>query len=101
MPEIDACIAKSNNTRQVSYAARRAQDVLVRLQGEETALDCRVRGADVQVSPYDWNLHIEDEGKALFIRGEGENPGGDCYVAPEVRDASGALLGWMIDPEGC
>jgi hypothetical protein len=55
----------------------------------------------VQVSPYDWNLHIEDEGKALFIRGEGENPGGDCYVAPEVRDASGALLGWMIDPEGC
>ena len=36
-----------------------------------------------------------------FVRAPGENPGGECYQAPEVRDASGALLGWVLDPEGC
>jgi hypothetical protein len=46
--------------------------------------------------------HIEaGEFLALFVRAPGENPGGECYDAPEVRNADGEVLGWMMDPLGC
>ena len=37
----------------------------------------------------------------IFVRGPGKNPGGECYDAPEVKDADGKLLGWWLDPAGC
>lgn len=101
MPQIDACIARSPQTRQVSYAGQRAGAVLVRLQGDEEAIDCQFSNNVAQTRPRDMQLVIDGESAAIFVRGPGENPGGECYAAPEVRDAGGALLGWMLDPEGC
>lgn len=98
MPQIDACLAQSPELRMISYAGRDQEGVLVVMHGEE-AFDCRVSDNRVQITPQ--TSHAPGDGDAEFIRGPGPNPGGECYVAPEVRDASGNVLGWMIDPEGC
>jgi len=100
MPQIDACLAKSPSTRQISFAGQYRGSVLVRMQGE-TAADCRVANGVATIAPHDDALNVPGDGEALFVRGPGENPGGECYEAPEVRDASGAVLGWMLDTEGC
>lgn len=102
LPAIDACIARAPDSRRVTYAARSHSGVFVRLNGFE-AIDCRVNadGSGANTSPADANLQIAGDGDAIFVRAPGANPGGECYEAPEVRDASGALLGWMDDPLGC
>lgn len=45
--------------------------------------------------------HGPVENPIIFVRAPGQNPGGECYEAPEVHAADGALLGWILDPEGC
>lgn len=95
---IDACLALAPTNRTVTYAA----PDLVRLDGEGGKLDCRIDASGAaQISPADAALSLEGDGAALFVRGPGENPGGECYEAPEVRGPDGALLGWMLDPDGC
>ena len=102
MPQIDACIAASPETRWVSYAGRTGDDdVTMRLQGNQRSVQCVVRGQRATVSPTPENARIAGDAEALFVRGPGENPGGECYEAPEVRSASGEMLGWMMDPQGC
>jgi len=107
IPQIDACIERAPETRHVSYAGARDGATLVRLQGAERQVDCRVSSpfagdvTVVEIAPRDENLVIAGESTAIFVRSPGENPGGECYEAPEVRDANGTLLGWMLDPEGC
>jgi hypothetical protein len=106
MPKIDRCIADARGPRQVSYAGDHNGITLVRLQGE-APVDCRVSmqgvGAAlvVDIRPRDEALVIDGEDAAIFVRGPGENPGGKCYAAPEIRDGDGVLLGWMLDPAGC
>lgn len=102
MPEIDACIAAAPEARRVSYAAARGDGYFVRLRSESGGIDCSV-GANgvVQISLRDETTHIGGENEALFVRAPGANPGGECFEAPEVRDPSGDLLGWMDDPHGC
>jgi hypothetical protein len=100
MPEIDACIAQSPQTRMISYAGNYHGAVLVRMQGDQ-AVDCRVNSGVAQISAHNDALDPPGDGDAEFVRGPGPNPGGECYTAPEVRDASGAVLGWMLDTEGC
>lgn len=105
MPQIDACIAQSPTTRMVSYAGETAPgDVLVRLQGAEPMMDCRVRDGVAAVTVRDETLPMPSEGDTLFVRAGadgGANPGGECYEAPEVRGANNELLGWKLDPLGC
>ncbi|MBL8546532.1 MAG: hypothetical protein JNL81_08705 [Hyphomonadaceae bacterium] len=107
LPFIDACIAKSPETRTITYAAATGEAlVAVRLSGAGGAVDCTVPDHDpsptyAQISPRRENWAPESENTAIFVRGPGENPGGECYEAPEVRDANGAVVGWMLDPEGC
>jgi hypothetical protein len=106
LPAIDACIAQSPQTRRITYAAAEGDGrVLVRMQGPQLApVDCHAplaNGGPVLVAPTDSNLRIGGDGDAIFVRAPGENPGGECYEAPEVRAADGALLGWMDDPLGC
>ncbi len=109
MPQIDACIARSPDTRWVSFAGEHGGDgVLVRLAADGGGYDCRVAaGEDPSVAtfgPRTETLSVASELAAIFVRardGETQNPGGECYDAPEVRDDDGALLGWMIDPLGC
>lgn len=105
MPQIDACIARSPETRWVNYAGVQADgNMLVRLSAGD-AFDCTVTpGMTPEVISFDprsETLTVATEGAAIFVRGPGENPGGECYDAPEVRDSEGEVLGWMMDPMGC
>jgi hypothetical protein len=101
LPQIDACIAKASDAREVTYAGERDGGVFVRLSSPQNNFDCSVHDDVAQVSRRDEALSVDGENSAIFVRGPGENPGGECYQAPEVHDAHGALVGWMIDPEGC
>jgi hypothetical protein len=101
LPQIDACIAKQPDAREVTYAGERDGGVFVRLSSPQNNFDCSVRAGVAQLSRRDEALTIDGESAAIFIRGPGDNPGGECYQAPEVHDANGALVGWMVDPEGC
>lgn len=108
MPQIDACIAQSPETRWVTYAADTGEAlVTVRLQGVGPSVDCTVPNDDADprhatIAPRREDFRPPGDNEALFVRGEGgENPGGECYEAPEVRGANGELLGWMMDPLGC
>jgi len=99
MPAIDACRAASSRQGWITYAAPMQDGVLVRMRGE--GVDCRVRNGQAEVDVRDEALRAPGEGDALFVRAPGDQPGGQCYAAPEVRDGEGALLGWMADPLGC
>jgi len=107
LPFIDACIAKSPETRTVTYAAATGEAlVTVRLIGAAGAVDCTVPDDDpapahAVIAPRRDEWTPEGENAAIFVRGPGANPGGECYEAPEVRDANGVMVGWMLDPEGC
>ena len=107
LPYIDACIAKSPETRTVSYAGLLDDEsAVVRLGGAVGEFQCMVPMADpaaanAVIVQDDETVTFEGEGSALFVRGPGENPGGECYEAPEVRDVNGQVIGWMLDPEGC
>ena len=101
LPQIDACVARQPDAREVTYAGERDGGVFVRLSSPQNNFDCSVRAGVAQVSRRDESLVIDGENAAIFIRGPGDNPGGECYQAPEVHDANGAVVGWMVDPEGC
>lgn len=101
LPLIDACLALSPETRTVIINP--ASSLSVRLSGESGSFDCVVPNdardpANATILPA---LDESPSDAILFVRAPGENPGGECYAAPEVRDANGALLGWLLDPEGC
>jgi len=71
------------------------------MQGGQRFAQCIVRGEIASVGTSRGDPLFDGEDEAIFVRGPGENPGGECYDAPEVRSASGELLGWMMDPMGC
>lgn len=98
MPQIDACRAQAPYLGVVSYAGRDEEGVLVVMHGEEI-FDCHVSNRRVHIAPH--TSHPPGDGDAEFVRAPGPNPGGECYTAPEVHDANGNVLGWMLDPEGC
>ena len=107
LPYIDACIAKSPDTRYVNYAGLlNDREVAVRLDGASGQFVCTVPTADpsaanAAIVPDDENEAFAGEGSATFVRGPGENPGGECYEAEEVRNADGELIGWWADPHEC
>ncbi|MGH6951147.1 MAG: hypothetical protein ACREH4_09755 [Vitreimonas sp.] len=103
MPRIDACIAAAPEARRVTYAGDDGDGAyLVRLWSQSGGVDCRVSSSNVaQIAPRSDDLRIGGEHEAIFVRGPGRNPGGQCFTATEVRSADGELLGWMDDPQGC
>lgn len=101
LPLIDACLALSPETRTVTINP--ASTLSLRLSGESGSFDCVVPN-DARDPANATVLPALDESPAdavLFVRGPGENPGGECYEAPEVRGDNGEVLGWLLDPEGC
>jgi len=106
IPFIDACLTHAPDSRWVSYAGDTGEAlVTVRLSGSGGSFDCTVPNDDpsatyARLTPRQ-GPSIAGENEAIFVRAPGSNPGGECYEAPEVRSADGALLGWMADPEGC
>ncbi|MDX2236866.1 MAG: hypothetical protein NW203_04800 [Hyphomonadaceae bacterium] len=104
IPAIDACLAVQPQRAPVAYAGREADGrVLVRLGLLQNRIDCRApAGAGPVINaPADETLQIASQFDPVFYRAPGENPGGECYAAPEVRAPNGALLGWTDDNAGC
>jgi hypothetical protein len=107
LPYIDACIARSPETRWISFAGLlNDNEVAVRLGGAAGEFVCTVPTADpvpanAAIVPDDEEVAFEGEGSAIFVRGPGENPGGECYEAEEVLNANGEVIGWWADPHGC
>lgn len=106
MPQIDACIAASPATRRITYAGPNQGAVLVRMAGDGAQVDCRVANTTASIAPREAGLHVLGDDEAIFVRAlpgpnPGEQPGGECFTAPEVKAADGTLLGWMDDPQGC
>jgi len=102
LPLIDACLLISPETRVVTIDP--ASDVFVRLSGNDQRVDCVIPDDTTDPSNAAIVAVREDVAIAnpiLFVRAPGENPGGECYEAPEVRGDAGELLGWTLDPEGC
>jgi hypothetical protein len=100
LPLIDACLALSPETRTVTINP--ASNLSLRLSGQSGSFDCVVPNdapepANATVLPA---LDDAPADAILFVRGPGENPGGECYTAPEVRHG-GEVIGWLLDPEGC
>lgn len=101
LPLIDACLALSPATRTVTIDPQSSTQL--RLSGAEQTVDCVLPNEDADPA-LATILPALDEPPAdalIFVRGPGENPGGECYEAPEVRDANGSVVGWILDPEGC
>ena len=105
MPVIDACLKASGGQPPVVYAAASAPNAgfaLLAGSDEEPLLGCVAGGDAAAVSPYPPESEQPAGTNAeIFVRGPGKNPGGECYDAPEVKDADGKLLGWWLDPAGC
>ncbi|MGD9966055.1 MAG: hypothetical protein AB7T59_06015 [Hyphomonadaceae bacterium] len=102
LPLIDACLMLSPDTRIITIDP--ASDVFVRLSGNDRAVDCVIPHATTDPANATIIAAREDVvigNPILFVRGPGENPGGECYEAPEVRADDGELLGWTLDPDGC
>lgn len=105
IPIIDACLALDANKPPISFAAPTAADagyVLLSGSDEHPLQGCLVVGGKATLTPVGAD-DAEPPGTnaEIFVRGPGENPGGECYQAPEVKDADGKLLGWWLDPMGC
>lgn len=110
LPDIDACIAAAPELRTVTYAGELPDGaVLVRVRNGDDLQDCRIERGRARHSPRDESLRMATEDAAIFLRarpGEKENPGGECYEAPEVfyytgHPAIGEMVGWSLDPAGC
>lgn len=101
LPLIDACLALAPDRRIVTINPD--SDITLRLSGEAGDLDCVVPDDDPDPARATLLPALNDPpaDAILFVRAPGENPGGECYVAPEVRDVAGELLGWTLDPAGC
>ena len=103
LPQIDRCIETAPEARWVTYAGRAGDEVTVRLRDETKRFECKITNDQLVSSALPESAPaIAGDGEAIFVRGPASaNPGGECYEAPEVKSASGEVLGWMMDPMGC
>jgi hypothetical protein len=106
--EIDACIAAKPSLRTITYASELPDgSVLVRVRDGDDMQDCRVEGGRATHSTRDESLALATDNAAVLLRarpGETENPGGECYEAPEALvhgHSLSEMVGWMLDPMGC
>jgi len=101
LPLIDACLALAPDRRIVTIDP--ASNLTLRLSGEAGDLDCAVPDDDPDPTRATILPALNDPpaDAIMFVRAPGENPGGECYEAPEVRNEAGDLLGWTLDREGC
>ncbi len=108
--EIDACIAAMPALRTVTYAGDLPDgSTLVRVRDGDDIQDCHVVSGAARHSPRDESVIVATENAAILLRArpdETQNPGGECYEAPEAlvfsgHPATSEMVGWMLDPEGC
>lgn len=104
LPVIDACLKGVKEFPAVYYARVSAPDAgYVIMPGEDTPMQaCTVAAGKATKAPQAEDAEVPaGTQQEIFVRGPGENPGGACYEAPEVKDADGKVVGWWLDPEGC
>lgn len=105
MPVIDACLKAGKPQPAIVYAGATAPDAgFVMFAGSDVdpLLGCTVNAGKATIAPYPGDdAQPPGVNAEIFVRGPGANPGGECYEAPEVKDADGKVLGWWLDPEGC
>jgi uncharacterized membrane protein len=104
LPQVRSCLRLSPGEASVSYLRNDGEGAaFMRIVGETGAeLDCTIvaGGTNPQTMPPQ-GARYPGEQDALFFPAPGQNPGGECYAAPEVRDGDGAVVGWLADPTGC
>ncbi len=105
LPVIDVCLKGQESGTAVLYAAAMAPDaglVLFNSNTEDGGFKaCTVTAGKASMTDMAYVDAPPGASAEIFIRGPGENPGGECYEAPEIKDASGAVVGWWLDPAGC
>lgn len=105
LPVIDLCLKGAGEFPAVVYAAASAPDAgyVILPPSEEGAFEiCTVAAGKATKAPQADDAALPAGTNAeIFVRGPGKNPGGECYEAPEVKDADGKVVGWWLDPEGC
>lgn len=105
LPVIDVCLKGEDSGTAILYAAATAPDAGLVLFGTDSEdggfKACEVAGGKASVTHMPFTDAPPGASAEIFIRGPGENPGGECYEAPEVKDAGGKVVGWWLDPEGC
>jgi hypothetical protein len=107
IPAIDACLAKAKVKGPVTWAKRESDSAMVRVEGRNTNTTmCQVdltggKAAIVKARDVSQAAPELGERDPIFYRAPAENPGGECYEAPSVKDANGKHLGWIDGDEGC
>lgn len=104
LPQIDACLAAAKSKGPVSLATRTNAGVIVRVLTDGETFECGFPGESAKpgkAGPIAGAEPMVSERDPLFYRAPGENPGGECFDAPEVHAADGTLLGWTMADEDC
>lgn len=105
LPVIDACLKGQAEGDAILYAAATAPDaglVLFGTENDDGGFEaCTVTAGQANTAAMPFGDAPPGTSAEVFVRGSGKNPGGECYDAPEVKDAAGKLVGWWLDPEGC
>ena len=102
LPMIDACLSQTTEPMQITFARHEANGVFVRLEQDSEFFDCHApNGAKPTITSADPNDRIAGDNEIIFVRAPGDNPGGECYQAPEVRSPDGTLIGWWDERQEC
>jgi hypothetical protein len=103
-PAIIACLAEVGGDASVTYADYADGDrAFVRIMRSDMALADCTAGRDGSLPSVSTAAPgtYPGENDVWFVAGRGENPGGECYTAPQVISPDGTPLGWLVDPVGC
>lgn len=104
LPVIDACLKVAKDNPPVVYAIASGEDAGYALLpgADDKPMDgCTVAAGKASIAPVSDAALPPGAQQEIFVRGPGKNPGGECYEAPEVKDAEGKVIGWWLDPAGC
>ncbi|MCC6920660.1 MAG: hypothetical protein IT548_15795 [Alphaproteobacteria bacterium] len=104
LPQIDSCLAAAKSKGPVTLATRTNAGVIVRVMVDDGTFECAFPGDSTRpgkAAVATDAAPMVSERDPLFYRAPGENPGGECFDAPEIRSADGKLIGWTMADEDC
>lgn len=101
IPAIDACLAKAPVRMPVTYGHMKDGFAHIRMSasGPEETYDCVYQAGEATVKRSEGQL--PGERMPTFYRAPMDDPGESCAPQVEVKDDSGAVLGWTIADGAC